>query len=173
MSFFQLLRTIFEEPPASEDRPHTQRSGAWRGNRLLRIKNEVLMIAPRFSETGGVSFDEQQCDWLMIPNYPLPAKWQDRRCNLLIVFPETYPLAPPIGFYLNQHFRLKNGKTDQHFVGFGAHAAPDLRAQGWYWYCVRMAEGTAGGWQPSPDYRDADNLWTFLNMVRESLTNDF
>ncbi len=131
------------------------------------------MVAPRFSETGGIAFDEQHSDWLMIPNYPLPVKWRDRRCNLLILFPETYPIAPPIGFYLNQQFRLKEGKKDPHFVEFGAHSAPDLRASGWFWYCVRMAENSAGGWSPSPDYREADNLWNFLAMVRESLTNDF
>lgn len=131
------------------------------------------MVAPRFAETGGIQFDENCCDWLMIPKYPLPAKWQNRWCNLLLIFPDTYPIAPPIGFYLNQQFKLKAGGTDPHLIGFGAHNAPDLRGQGWYWYCVRMADGSSGGWYPGPDYRQPDNLWTFLNMVRETLTNDF
>jgi hypothetical protein len=30
-----------------------------------------------------------------------------------------------------------------------------------------------GAWRPDPaDHRRPDNLWTFLNMVREALTND-
>jgi hypothetical protein len=29
-----------------------------------------------------------------------------------------------------------------------------------------------GAWRPQPDPGRPDNLWTFLNMVREALTND-
>lgn len=137
-----------------------------------RIRNEVLMITPTYSKHAGVAFDEQGCDWVMIPKYPLPEKWRQRWCSLLILFPEAYPLTPPIGFYLNRRFTLSGGGEDRHLVGFGAHNAPDLREQGWHWYCVRIREG-AGGWRPSPDYRKPDNLWTFLAMVREALTNEY
>jgi hypothetical protein len=176
MGFLDVLQAIFGgggAPPARDTVPQRHPSSQWQGNRTTRIRQEVHMIAPRFADSGGVACDEAQGDWLMIPKYPLPAKWQDRWCKLLLIFPETYPMAPPIGFYLNRQFTLKHGGTDPHFVGFGAHNAPDLRAQGWYWYCVRIVQGAPGGWRPSPDYRQPDNLWTFLAMVRETLTNDF
>jgi len=141
-------------------------------DRTERIRAEILMVAPHFSRHEGVCYDEENCDWLMIPKYPLPEKWQNRWCKLLILFPEGYPITPPIGFYLNRKFKLKDGGTDGHLVGTGFHEAPDLRAQRWFWYCVQARDASAGGWRPSPSYNQPDNLWTFLNMVREVLTND-
>ena len=137
-----------------------------------RLQNEILMIAPRFANTGGIFYDEENCDWILIPKYPLPERWRERWCKLLIVPPSTYPDTPPIGFYLNRKFHLKGGGSDPHFTGKAHHDAPDLCRNGWYWYCVTIQNGP-GGWQPSADHRQPDNLWTFLNMVRESLTNDF
>jgi hypothetical protein len=138
-----------------------------------RIEREVFMIAARFAQSEGIFFDERNKDWLMIPKYPLPERWEERWCKLLIVFPETYPETPPIGFYLNKEFQLKRGGNDSHLTGRAHDGAADLMRQGWFWYCVRIEARSAGGWQPSTDYRQPDNLWTFLNMVRESLTNDF
>lgn len=137
-----------------------------------RIENEILMIAPRFSENGGegVNYDVKNFDWLIIPKYPLPARWEERWCKLLILFPETYPATAPVGFYLNKNFQLKDGGEDAHFTGRAYHGAADLLAQGWFWYCVQIPDGA---WQPSADYRKPDNLFSYLTLVRESLTNDF
>ena len=140
-----------------------------RGRRMTRIEKEVQMIAPRFS-AGGVQYDEKQGDWLVIAKYPLPERWRNRWCKLLVVFPPGYPETPPLGFYLNKRFHLKGGGTDQHFTGKAYYGAPDLVDAGWYWYCVHIAPGS---WRPRADHKEHDNLWTFLNMVRESLTNDF
>ena len=143
--------------------------------RNQRIDAEVQMIAARFSQPPyqGIYYDEVNRDWLVIPNYPLPARFRDRRCDLLIVFPETYPETPPIGFYLNKQFQLRGNRQDPHATGRAYYDAPDLLDQGWYWYCVRMDMSAPGAWQPQPDHRKPDNLWAYLNMVREALTNDF
>jgi hypothetical protein len=143
------------------------------GHRNERIHNEILMIAPRFAQTGGVYYDEEGKDWLMIPRYPLPERWADRWCGLMIIFPPTYPETAPIGFYLNKKYQLKNGNRDNHLIGQGHYGAPDLTNNGWFWYCVRTTTDRDGGWQSSADYTKPDNLWTFLTMIRESLTNDF
>jgi hypothetical protein len=137
-----------------------------------RVEKEILMIAPRFASSGGIFYDDENKDWLMIPRYPLPERWEERWSKLMIIFPNTYPNTPPIGFYLNKKFNLKNGQ-DNHFTGSAHHGAPDLLKQGWHWYCVTMKNDSQGGWNPSADHTKPDNLWTFLNMVRESLTNDF
>jgi len=152
--------------------PHQNNRRSPKLKRDERIEEEILMIAPRFSSHGGIYFDEQNKDWLMIPKYPLPERWKERWCKLMIVFPNTYPDTPPIGFYLNRKFNLKKGRTDNHLVGQAYHGAPNLLEQGWHWYCVRMEANSQGGWQPSGDCTKPDNLWTYLNMVRESLTND-
>ena len=142
--------------------------------REQRLENEIMMIAERFSQPSyqGVYYDEEHCDWLIIPGYSLPARFQERRCDLLIIFPEGYPEIPPIGFYLNKRFQLTNGQYDPHATGKAYHDAPDLTGQGWHWYCVQMNMKTPGAWQSHSDYRKPDNLWTFLNMVREALTAD-
>jgi ubiquitin-protein ligase len=142
-------------------------------HRNTRIENEAYMIAPRFAQSGGIIYDQENMDWLVIPKYPLPERWKERWCQLMVVFPETYPETPPIGFYLNRQFHLKSGEQDNHFTGKAYHGAPDLTDRGWYWYCVTMDPKARDGWSPSADYRQPDNFWTFLNMVRESLTNDF
>ncbi len=157
--------------PESAARPVVLRNP----RRRARIEAEVLMIAERFSRLPyqGVYYDDEQHDWLIIPNYPLPARFQERRCDLLIVFPETYPETPPIGFYLNKKFALRDGRVDGHLTSRAYHDAPDLTTQGWHWYCVTMNMNAAGAWSPKADPSQPDNLWTFLNMVREVLTNDF
>jgi hypothetical protein len=180
MSLLYLVAGLVREAldPEREAQPEYDGAGMWRReaagphDRQTRIENEVLMIAPRFSDRGGVLYDESNSDWLIIPKYPLPERWKERWCKLLIIFPETYPISAPIGFYLDRQFELSSGGSDPHLVGFGAHHAPDLRVSGWHWYCVRPKPGDAGGWRPSPDYRQPDNLWTFLTSVREVLTND-
>lgn len=136
-----------------------------------RLMNEIMMMAPRFSQNGGIYYDEGSFDWIGIPQYALPERWGERWCSLLIVPPADYPTVPPVGFYLDRKIQLKTGGYDPHATGQAYHGAPDLLQSGWHWYCVTVANGQ-GGWRPSADYRQPDNLWTFLNMVRESLTND-
>jgi hypothetical protein len=139
---------------------------------LERIRSEIYMIAPRFAKHEGVNWDERNGDWIMVPKYPLPAKWRARWCRLLMIMPGTYPLNPPIGFYLNRNFKLNDGMRDDHLIGFGHDGAADLREHGWYWYCVRVREGAVGGWRPSARYDQPDNLTTVFDTVREVLTND-
>jgi hypothetical protein len=174
------LKSIFVSPTEAVDNGYDlddsptgtlNRTSASRRNN--RIENEILMIAPRFASNGGIYYDEKNKDWLMIPKYPLPERWEERWCKLMIIFPKTYPGTPPIGFYLNKKFKLKSGGQDNHFMGQAYHGAPDMVSHGWHWYCVTMNADSQGGWHPSGDYTKSDNLWTFLNMVRESLTNDF
>jgi len=141
-----------------------------RRNRYIR--SQVYDIAPRWSTDGvGIQFDEQNCDWLMIPRYPLPERWAQRYSPLLIIFPSQYPDVPPTGFYLKAKLFSKTGR-DPHFFDRTYHDAPDLTAQGWWWYCVLARTDVVGGWKPSDDPLGSDNLWTFLNMVREALTTD-
>jgi hypothetical protein len=160
--------------PKPREEPTYIYTGEYRAlpqDRYDRIRAEILMIAPHYSKYEGVVYDEKSPDCLVIPKYPLPAKWQERWCKLLIFFPETYPVSPPIGFYLNRKFTLTRGGSDPHLLTGAAHGAADLTAQNWFWYCVTIQNGS-GGWKPSPDHRKPDNLWTFLTLIRECLTND-
>lgn len=64
------------------------------------------------------------------------------RTDALILLPRTYPLAAPIGFYLAEGAQAAS--LDQsHLYDRSYHGAPDLRAEGWRWFC-----GVAENWQP-------------------------
>jgi hypothetical protein len=138
-----------------------------------RIDAEVWMIAERYSRPphSGLLYDEVGREWLVIPNYAIPNRFQERRCDLLIRFPEDYPATPPLGFYLSKRLHLLDGGQDPHLTGAAYYGAADLSAHGWYWYCVRIDMSGPGRWRPGADPRQSDNLWTFLTMVRESLSN--
>jgi hypothetical protein len=174
------IKSLFANPPGTSgindppDDPPVSTVKRYRNPRRNdRIEKEVLMISPRFASNGGIFYDEKNKDWLMIPKYPLPERWKERWCKLMIIFPNDYPQIPPIGFYLNKKFHLKSGNEDNHLIGSGYHGAPNLIRNGWHWYCVTMQNDSQGGWHASADHSKPDNLWTFLNMLRESLTNDF
>jgi hypothetical protein len=137
-----------------------------RDARRDRIGREVLLVAPRFARDGGVWFDEEHGNWLRIPRYPLPSRWAVRSAQLLILFPSEYPLTPPIGFYLDRGLPLRGDYHDPYFIGFGAHGAPDLRGQHWYWYCLRILDHA---WRASSDYRQSDNLVSYLAIVDDAL----
>ena len=141
-------------------------------SRNQRLYNEIMMLAPAFYTSGGINYDEQNFDWVMIPNFSLPRRLQEKQCNLLILLPQIYPDIGPLGFYVDKQIHLRGGQKEPNAVGTGHHGAQDLTHLGWYWYCVTTSNGQ-GGWRPSVNYWQPDNLVTFLNMVRESLTNDF
>jgi hypothetical protein len=144
--------------------------------RTRYIRAHAYQLGERFSKDGGsgIQLDEQNYNWLIIPRYPMPERWRQRWTSLMILFPAAYPDVPPTGFYLTIRARLKDGGKDRHlFNGGGFYAnAPDLSAQGWFWYCVHAQVQGAGGWQPSSDPAYPDNLFTFLNMAREALSTN-
>ena len=159
----------FSSSPVIDERQREDR-------RTRYIRTQAYQLAERFSRDGGagIQLDETEFNWLIIPEYPLPERWQARRTQLMILFPAAYPDVPPTGFYLSIKGRLKRGGRDPHFFLEGGYypEAPDLSASKWHWYCVHARVQGAGGWKPSADPTDSDNLFTFLNMAREALTTD-
>lgn len=65
------------------------------------------------------------------------------RTDALVLLPNNYPLAGPIGFYVREG-AATGGLDPAHLFGdLVAHGAPDLSARGWRWFC-----GIAEGWRP-------------------------
>ena len=133
------------------------------------IQEQVYDIAARYVK-GNVDFDQDNSDWMVIPDFRLPRSWQVPTAPLMLVFPRNYPVCPPIGFYLPSWLQSPNG----HFYGqayHGAESAPIL--EGWNWYCCTV---TVGSWQPYPvrnsgDWKRGDNLWTYMTLVNEVLAS--
>lgn len=84
---------------------------------------------------------------------PSPEGWRLRlrgltlpdgtRTDALILLPKTYPLTPPIGFYLAAGARTAHLDRSHLFEHAAYHGAPNLAGEGWQWYC-----GVAEGWRP-------------------------
>src|SRR2546427_9665711 len=67
------------------------------------ITEQVYDIAQKLFKRG-VSFDEDNADWMIANQYVLPPIWHNiaRTTDLLIIFPTEYPELAPVGFYLNR-----------------------------------------------------------------------
>lgn len=83
------------------------------------------------------------------------------RTDALVLLPNNYPLAGPIGFYVQDGAATGDLDTAHLFADLVAHGAPDLRSRGWRWFC-----GIAEGWQPG-----RHTLVSYLTLVL-ALFND-
>jgi hypothetical protein len=135
------------------------------------ITSQVFDIAEHLFKRN-VLFDEDNADWLIIPQYRLPPIWHSvaRTSDLLIMFPTEYPLLPPIGFYLQADIPLS---VNGHLYEAAYHqACKDPLASGWKWYCVYINDGC---WQPAhlrylEDWKKGDNIWTYFTLISEVLS---
>ncbi len=139
-------------------------------DRTVRVLQEVPLLAQEYQD--GVWYDEHAASWVMIPAFPLPHRWSRKSAKLLLMLPDLYPIVPPIGFYLDEHLPLANGKADPFFVGYGAHGARDLRQDHWYWYCATAQRTGRAAWRSSVDYQRPDNLLSFLAMAHDALATE-
>lgn len=133
------------------------------------ITEQVFDVAENLYKKG-IDFDEQNADWMVVPNYPLPEIWSSvgKFSPLLIVFPTEYPEIPPVGFYMRATLNLP------HFFEQAYHEADKTPlTEGWKWYCVYVPQGA---WKPvrvrgPGDWKHGDNLWTYLTLIREVLSS--
>lgn len=77
------------------------------------------------------------------------------RTNALVLLPDTYPLASPIGFYIQKGAATANLDTSHLFSTKSYHGAVNLSEQGWQWFC-----GIAEGWKPHKH-----TLVSYINIV--------
>lgn len=136
------------------------------------IAEQVYDIAAHLFK-NGVEFDDENSDWMKVPNYFLPKVWHSiaRITPLLIVFPNEYPELPPVGCYLKASLL---GAPDGHLYPNAYHeAAKEPLEEGWKWYCVYINRGS---WQPARvrnagDWKYGDNLWTYFTLINEALSS--
>jgi hypothetical protein len=122
---------------------------------------------------AGVNFDEENADWMIVPDYRLPSVWRNtaQTTELMVVFPTEYPVLPPIGCYLKATLP---GAPDGHLFQHVYHdAAQEPIQNGWKWYCVYVKPGS---WQPAVvrypgDWKRGDNLWTYFMLIKEALSS--
>ncbi len=124
------------------------------------IKTQVASVAEVYGERYNqtVQLDEK-LRFVVIPCFSLPKQWGMKTTPILIWFPDNYPTNAPSGFYLSQKCR------GPHIFSRNMYSkSPDLSAYGWNWFCLNTH------WRPDADPNEGDNLWTFLDLIRMSLT---
>jgi len=152
------------------DRSKGATFGGQRSELSRRIVTEQVVDIAEHLFTGGLSFDEDHANWMMVSDYRLPRNWHDiaHTSDLLIAFPTEYPQIPPIGFYLMADLPSPHG----HLFNSAYHGAwEDPIRKGWRWYCCNIEPNN---WKPTPvrrtgDWRHGDNLWTYFTLINEVL----
>ena len=149
----------------NEVRVKTYPSGTVKGSSKRReyyIKAHVASVAEVYGERFGKPVQiDKDLRYVFLPCFTLPRRWGMRTTPILIWFPDGYPEIPPNGFYLSQKCK---GPHIYSTMVYGH--SPDLSHAGWNWYCVHCDQG----WHPHEDPNKEDNLWTFLDVVRLSLS---
>jgi hypothetical protein len=143
-------------------------TGVRRAQQSKQIITEQVIDVAQNLFRQGVDFDDENANWLVIPDYQLPPNWHHiaKATAVLVHFPSDYPRLPPIGFYMPDDLPMAH---DGHFFKAAVHGASSAPIQeGWKWYCVYIH---SGAWQPSRNWRQGDNLWTYLQLIREALGN--
>lgn len=138
------------------------------------ITEQVYDVASKLFKGIPVDFDENNADWFIVSRYVLPKLWHNicQTSPLLIVFPTQYPQIAPIGFYLRASIPYApNGNLLEDAYH---NACKDPMNDGWKWYCA-FVDGN--NWQPSAvkktgDWKYGDNLWTYLMLISEVLSNN-
>jgi hypothetical protein len=145
--------------------------GSTRDRRSLAIIREQVYDVAAHLFKDGVDFDEDNGDWMVVPNFFLPPRWRHiaKSTSLLIAFPTEYPTLPPIGFYLKADIP---SSPNGHLYAQAYHEAWKAPLdKNWKWYCVYVKPGS---WKPAPvaragDWKRGDNLWDYFSLIHEAL----
>src|SRR5690242_3711495 len=78
----------------------------------------------------------EQLEWVMIPEYPLPAgRYNQERTRLLFVIPPGYPNTGPDNFFVDVALMLKDGGTPPAFnSGSDSSSGPAPVGSDWAWF---------------------------------------
>ena len=155
----------FVEKEAWSDRFAGGFGGMRSSESMQIIAEQVVDVAEHLFEQG-VRFDEACGNWMIVRDYALPPQWHEiaEETSLMVVFPDEYPLLPPIGFYLLADLpELPDGQVFRSAFRSAWHEPIE---DGWKWYGVHRS---ASAWRPARDWRRGDNLHTYFDLIEQAL----
>ena len=129
-----------------------------------RVYREALLLARQF---GVVDYDEEDGQWVRIPDFPLPEGWGQPVTELLLVLPAGYPHVPPNGFFIDRRLRIQMGHRIDHYFEERSEYNP-LAGKGWAWFCIHLDRHA---WRPTADVLRGDNLVKLAMLIRAILTD--
>ena len=137
------------------------------------IFDQIRDMSENFFKNTAIQADEDDANWMMIENFLLPSAWRHiaSSSDLLISIPDQFPNLPPIGFYLDS--RIATSPNGLHLLDQGYYEADQtpVRSGRWKWFCCYVKPSS---WRPPrirrvEDWRNGDNLWQFLTLIRWAL----
>jgi hypothetical protein len=129
--------------------------------RKRRVQQEVALL-----KRAGykVAWDDEEGSWVVIWNLALPDGLGRATTNLLLRIPDDYPAVPPYGIHVDPGLTLPS-----HYFQYRGMHYPEREREagqkGWAWYCFKAA-GHRGGWEPSAQPAEADNLVRYIHLTR-------
>lgn len=136
------------------------------GRHVKRIKTELAACLPLFSKSKRGDMDLENGSWVRIFDFPLPAGYNARTTDILILLPASYPETPPDWFYLDSGLRRENGTVPHYFEVGDTRHTPDSRPSinGWAGGCIHVA----GGWKPTGDPINGHSLVTICKLINDA-----
>lgn len=123
---------------------------------LKRILQEVELLRNKYGDL--------ECDpdgnWILFTRFKVPPGWNREYTELLVNIPPGYPSTPPDNFYVPVGFKLANGQDPNAYT----EGHPFLERQ---W--GQFSYHSDGGWNPSENVLDGDNLQSFMLKVVDRL----
>ncbi len=124
----------------------------------------MQLIAARY---GIVNSDQQDGQWVHVPNFRLPAGWNKREVEILIDVPygnPGYPRVPPEWFWTDRDLRADDGRPIGHFFPEASSSYTDRMYvdKGWGHFCVHVP-----GWRAANGIRlqDGHTLVSYLDLI--------
>ncbi len=139
--------------------------------RLQRIAYEAALAATHYSQTKQASYDDEDGEWVIIHDFPLPRGYNYTTTDVLILLPRHYPQTPPDWFYVDYNLRLANGQRPPHvFYGDTSYdpnrgqfreAPPALK--GWTACCLHIHE-----WRPAANPLAGHSLLSVCELIKKA-----
>jgi len=120
-----------------------------------RMKKEIELLTKKF---GNVQCDEN-LEWILIDNYPLPQGWNRNETDVLLLVPAGYPSTKPYGFRVPEGLRLTSGAMPTNY-----NEKHVMLERNWGQFSISVEE-----WKPTDDVISGHNLVTFMIGVKARL----
>lgn len=117
-----------------------------------RVIQEIALLRERYPNL----VHGQDCDWVMIPDFPLPDGYNRKATKLMFLIPATYPHTGPDCFYVEVGLRLSNGNMPSNY-----NEHMDVPVGGSWGYFSWHPEI----WQPADEIQEGDSLLAFIKAV--------
>ena len=128
-----------------------------------RLNTELQLLTKVYGD-DRVSWPLNQ-DWVMIRDFPLPAGWNVKTTDIVVILPDNYGYGEPLKHcFVDPRLRYLHGgqwkKIDHYFDSEGGHTPnPEFNKNGWRYLCLHMTEWKKDSW--IQNYLDA--VTTYLS----------